>query len=166
MRLFWRHRGTIRRILWRWQRKHYQKLLLLLACMQPLSNMGYAALTYLPPTPSRPWWAVSLFELVVDTMSTVILFAAMMHYARRAYAGVDYTFQATLFVIAASSMHLIGGWLTDAFGHRAVFKDGNAAIAGDNRIDLETIAAFWSLTTQTSSLRWSKSPLFGQRIRV
>ena len=34
---------------------------------------------------------------------------------------MDYTFQATLFVIAASSMHLIGGWLTDAFGHRAVF---------------------------------------------
>ena len=88
--------------------------------MQLLSNVGYAALTYLPPTPSL-WWAVSLFEPVVDTMSTVILFAAMMHYARRAYAGVDYTFQATLFVIAASSMHLIGGWLTDAFGHRAVF---------------------------------------------
>ena len=112
--------GLFAGFLWRWQRKHYQKLLLLLACMQLLSNMGYAALTYLPPTPSL-WWAVSLFEPVVDTMSTVILFAAMMHYARRAYAGVDYTFQATLFVIAASSMHLIGGWLTDAFGHRAVF---------------------------------------------
>ena len=63
---------------------------------------------------------------MVDTMSTVILFATMMHFARKTYAGVDYTFQATLFVVAASSMHLIGGWLTDLFGHQMVF---GAAIA-------------------------------------
>lgn len=112
--------GIIAGFLWRWQRIHYQHLLLMLALMQLFSNLGYTALTYVPHTPTL-WWLVSLFEPIVDTMSTVILFATMMHYARRAYAGVDYTFQATLFVIAASSMHLVGGWLTDAFGHRAVF---------------------------------------------
>lgn len=112
--------GILAGFLWRWQRIPYQKLLLLLALMQLLSNLGYCALTYLPHTPTL-WWAVSLFEPMVDTMSTVILFATMMHYARQAYAGVDYTFQATLFVIASSSMHLLGGWLTDTFGHRMVF---------------------------------------------
>ena len=112
--------GIIAGFLWRWQRIHYQHLLLMLALMQLFSNLGYTALTYVPHTPTL-WWLVSLFEPIVDTMSTVILFATMMHYARRAYAGVDYTFQATLFVIAASSMHLVGGGLTDVFGHRAVF---------------------------------------------
>ena len=112
--------GLIAGFLWRWQRIHYQHLLLMLALMQLFSNLGYTALTYIPHTPTL-WWVISLFEPIVDTMSTVILFATMMHYARRAYAGVDYTFQATLFVIAASSMHLVGGGLTDTFGHRTVF---------------------------------------------
>lgn len=107
-------------LLWHWQRHHYQKLLLLLALMQMTTNLGYYALTYLPHNPPL-WWVLSLFEPMVDTMSTVILFATMMHYARKVYAGVDYTFQATLFVLAAGVMHLVGGWLTDVYGHRLVF---------------------------------------------
>ena len=112
--------GILAGFLWRWQRVHYQSLLLVLAIMQMLSNIGYFSLSVLAHSVPL-WWAVSLFEPVVDTMSTVILFATMMHFARRAYAGVDYTFQATLFVVAASSMHLVGGWLTDALGYPWLF---------------------------------------------
>lgn len=72
-----------------------------------LSNIGYFSLSVLAHSVPL-WWAVSLFEPVVVAMSTVILFATMMHFARRAYAGVDATFQATLFV-AASSMRLVSG---------------------------------------------------------
>ncbi|MDO5686074.1 MAG: MFS transporter [Neisseria sp.] len=107
-------------LIWRWQRARFPLLLLVLAVMQIAANLGYYALTRLPDTPQL-WWAVSLFEPVVDTMSTVILFATMMHYARQDYAGVDYTFQATLLVVTAGIMHLVGGWMTDAYGHGAVF---------------------------------------------
>ncbi len=112
--------GVVAGFLWRSQRMHYQWLLMVLALMQIISSVGYFSLNVLPHSTTL-WWCVSLFEPIVDTMSTVVLFATMMHFARREFAGVDYTFQATLFVVAASSMHLVGGWLTDAAGHAVVF---------------------------------------------
>ena len=58
-------------------------------------------------------YAIMIFDQMVDTMSTVVLFALMMNYCREHHEGGDYTLQACMQVFAAGLAGVLGGVLWD-----------------------------------------------------
>lgn len=115
--------GLFAGFLWKYLRnKNVERRFILLA-FSLLQCSGILAYYYLSVTPFNEtvWWVLVLFEQVVDVMSTVVVFTGMMACCRREYAGIDYTFQATLFLIFSQSMHVVSGFLGDAFGYSVTF---------------------------------------------
>lgn len=62
------------------------------------------------------YWIVTQDQLV-DTMSTVVLFAIMMGHCRKQHEGGDYTLQACLQVFSAGLAGALGGFVADALGN-------------------------------------------------
>jgi MFS family permease len=73
-------------------------------------------------------YAIALGEQIADGMSTVALFAAMMHWCRPGHEGADYTVQASAQVLLASLLGAFSGVLAKAGGYGAVFA--GAGLAG------------------------------------
>lgn len=94
--------------------------LLVAGIAQALAMLGYAAVAKFV----FPGWAVyacGVVEQVVDGWSTVVLFAAMMHFCRSAWAGADFTLQASLQVIAGALVAAVSGVLVNAVGFPMFF---------------------------------------------
>lgn len=93
----------------------------LLALAQALAMLAYVPVT-------AGWggdallWGVCLFEQVVDSISTVALFALMMHVCRPGHEGADFTLQACLQGVIAGMAGSLSGLLAGAFGLGALFS--------------------------------------------
>lgn len=73
-------------------------------------------------------YAIAVAEQIADGMSTVALFAAMMHWCRPGHEGADYTLQASAQVLLASLVGAFSGVLAKAAGYGALFA--GAGVAG------------------------------------
>lgn len=70
----------------------------------------------------KPLWSSCFyFEQVVDGISTVVLFAAMMKACRIEFAGGDYTIQASLFLGLTGLLKILSGLFAEMFGYALVF---------------------------------------------
>ncbi len=95
-------------------------LLLMFAILQIGTIGAYALIPGLDPKADDylqwVYWIVTQDQLV-DTMSTVVLFAVMMKHCRKTHEGGDYTLQACLQVFSAGIAGVLGGVLADAMGN-------------------------------------------------
>ncbi|WP_020408051.1 MFS transporter [Hahella ganghwensis] len=65
--------------------------------------------------------ALTMFEQLVDSMSTVALFAVMMHYCREAHEGADYSFQACIQVMFAGVASVLSGVIASFVGYEMLY---------------------------------------------
>ena len=89
------------------------------ACLQMLSISAYSLI---PGLDSQSdgflaviYWVV-IQDQMVDTMSTVVLFAFMMGHCRKSHEGGDYTLQACIQVLSAGVAGALGGVIGDMLG--------------------------------------------------
>lgn len=66
-------------------------------------------------------YSVALFEQAADGMSTVALFAVMMHQCRREHEGADFTLQASVQLLLAGLVGATSGLLAKWLGYQALF---------------------------------------------
>jgi len=95
-------------------------ILLFFALLQCSAILSYVYLS-MTPFNATVWWALALYEQAIDVASTVVIFASMMSYCRKQFAGIDYTFQATVFLIASQGVHPVSGFIADAIGYKHTF---------------------------------------------
>lgn len=60
-------------------------------------------------------------EQFVDGLSTVVLFALMMSHCRKAYAGSDYTLQASIQIVLAGLLGALSGVLASALSYQGLY---------------------------------------------
>lgn len=60
-------------------------------------------------------------EQFVDGLSTVVLFALMMSHCRKAYAGSDYTLQASIQIVLAGVLGALSGALASALSYQGLY---------------------------------------------
>ena len=65
--------------------------------------------------------ALTMFEQLVDSMSTVALFAVMMHYCRETHEGADYSLQACIQVLFAGLASVLSGVFAAWLGYQWLF---------------------------------------------
>ncbi|WP_425917760.1 MFS transporter [Pseudomonas sp. GWSMS-1] len=66
-------------------------------------------------------YSVALFEQAADGMSTVALFAVMMHQCRPEHEGADFTLQASVQLLLAGLVGATSGLLAKWLGYQALF---------------------------------------------
>lgn len=90
--------------------------LLLFGFIQALGIGAYAliAMGWVSPTQV---YAIAVFEQMADGMSTVTLFALMMHYCREGHEGGDFTLQVSLHMMIAGVFGMFSGYLVKAVGY-------------------------------------------------
>ncbi len=62
-------------------------------------------------------YGVAIFEQMADGMSTVALFALMMHYCRENHEGGDFTLQVSLHMVVAGTFGMWSGFLVKYLGY-------------------------------------------------
>jgi len=94
-------------------------LLMGFAFLQMLSISAYSLIPGLDPQSedflAYIYWIV-IQDQIVDTMSTVVLFAFMMGHCRKSHEGGDYTLQACIQVLSAGVAGAFGGVIGDMVG--------------------------------------------------
>lgn len=95
-------------------------LLLVFAVLQMATISAYSLIPGLDSTSEHyltwVYWIVTQDQLV-DTMSTVVLFAIMMGHCRKQHEGGDYTLQACIQVFSAGLAGALGGVVADALNN-------------------------------------------------
>ena len=97
-----------------------KRSLLLFGVGQVVTVVGYAYLAFGEPT-YRELYVWAGFEHFASGMATAALFTAMMDWCRPAYAGSDYTVQASAVVIATGVSSTLAGISADALGYGGHF---------------------------------------------
>ena len=88
--------------------------------LQALGNASYALAAAFGADPTYVWAAV-LFEHFVGGLATVALFTWMMDVSRPAHASFDYSFQASLVVMASIAGSAVSGVVAESVGYEATF---------------------------------------------
>ncbi|MCH8498924.1 MAG: hypothetical protein LAT63_10625 [Marinobacter sp.] len=94
--------------------------LLLAGVAQAVSIAAWVLIVWREPTLVLVY-SIGLFEQWADGWSTVALFAVMMSFCREGWEGTDYTIQASLQVVSAGVLGLLGGVIAQILGYGQLF---------------------------------------------
>lgn len=115
--------GLIGAVLVGWLYRYIKpiKLMVTFAVLQLFSISSYSLIPEWHAMQSENFtlWVYTIVTLdqLVDSMSTVVLFAFMMGHCRKSHEGGDYTLQACIQVFAAGLAGAFSGWLGDLLGN-------------------------------------------------
>lgn len=112
---------------WLFTRLGARRSLIWAGMAQALTILAWALVPMLN-TATMPVYAVGIAEQLADGASTVVLFALMMGVCRRAWAGADFTLQASIQVVAGGVFGLLGGAVAQATGYATLFV--SAGVSG------------------------------------
>lgn len=112
---------------WLYTRLGGPRALILAGLAQAMMIMAWALATG-PAAQAATVYAVGLAEQLADGASTVVLFAMMMNVCRGAWAGTDFTVQASIQVVAAGLFGALGGLIADLAGYKVLMI--SAGLAG------------------------------------